>query len=142
MCLCNKALVCFKLTGLRANSDGISFTLRNFGAGQNHNGKAQFGGMQLSHKYETERLELKAKIQALRQKQNPENCCLLPLCRVCGNTRGISKTAHQSRHPQRRCRGVSYRAENSITKRAGFPPATCIKPYQDIKNRVFISEIP
>ena len=72
--------------------------------------------MQLSHKYETERLELKAKIQALRQKQNPENRYLLPLCRVCGNPRGISKDSHQSRHPQRRCRGVSYRAATGIAK--------------------------
>ena len=29
----------------------------------------------------------------------------------------------QRRNPQRRCRGVSDRAEKSITKRAGIPPA-------------------
>ena len=122
--------------------------------------------MQLSHKYETERLELKAKEKALRQKlsecgqreqerenftsairrfmrmdrltapllrelidhidvfetegkgkkQNPKNRYLLPLCRVRGNTRSISKTSHQSRHPKRRCRGVSHRATSGITK--------------------------
>ena len=44
---------------------------------------------------------------------------LLSLCRVCGDPRGISKEAHQSRYPQRRCRGVSHRASTGIAKRAG-----------------------
>ena len=66
-------------------------------------------------------------------KPNAENRYLLSLCRICGNPRGISKTAHQSRHPKRRCRGVSHRAENSITKRAGKTPAQYINPYQDKK---------
>ena len=121
--------------------------------------------MQLSHKYEVERLELKAKIKTLRQKHSECGQCerdretftsairrfmrmdrlTAPLlrelidhidvfetegtgksrhreslsttvCRVCGNPRGISKTSHQSRHPKRCCRGVSFRAAAGIAK--------------------------
>ena len=77
-----------------------------------------------------------------RQKQNTENRYILPLCWVCGDSRGISKDSHQIRHPQRRCSGVSDRATSGINKKAGKSPAQYIKPYQNIKNRVFISEIP
>ena len=121
--------------------------------------------MQLSHKYETERLELKAKEKALRQKlsecgqreQERENFTsairrfmrmdrlTAPLLRELIDhidvfeTEGKGKSRTQriviyyrfvgyveipevsqrpriSRHPKRRCRGVSHRATSGITK--------------------------
>ena len=50
---------------------------------------------------------LKQRVQA---KADTENRYLLPLCRVCGNPRGISKTSHQSRHPKRHCRWICNQA--------------------------------